>query len=58
MYMAVRKQANTQRSVVDVSRYTGMEIEHAHNTAGLIVQKHGTHLDAKVVDDFVGDMRK
>ena len=60
LYMAVRKHTSHRavNQVVDVSRYTGMEVEHAHNTAGLINQKQGSHMDTGAVDDFVSDVRK
>ena len=42
---------------MDVSRYTGMEMEHGHDTAGLLEQSSGHHLDTIAVDSFVENSR-
>ena len=54
MFVAIKKQmagAAVTRSV-DVSRYTGMEVEHGHNTGNLIEMRHATHVDTAQVDRF------
>lgn len=44
MEIAVRHaQKKTYRNYVDISKYTGMEIEHKHDTAGVIPDQHELH---------------
>jgi len=33
----------THEHVVDISKYTEMEVEHGHDTASMIQKKHGVH---------------
>ena len=53
------------RSYVDVSRYTEMEVEHAHDTASQIPKSNAEHLQPswskgfeKAVDASVGEVKK
>lgn len=38
--------------MIDISAYTGMEIEHSHDTAGSYVAKRGVHVNLGAVPDF------
>ena len=54
MYWAIRQKmrvASVSQSV-DVSRYTGMEIEHGHNTGGYHNNTTSNHLDMGAVNGF------
>lgn len=47
MYIAIKAKMDAKRGVdtfVDISKYTEMEIEHAHDTANTIKSKQGVHL--------------
>jgi hypothetical protein len=39
-------------SVLDISRYTEFEIEHGHDTASRIPQRHGVHSEYSHLDEF------
>ena len=53
MKIKMRQEANkTYESVVDISRYTEMDIETSHDTASVIPQQHGTHSLSRVTEDF------
>jgi hypothetical protein len=54
MAVRMRQEASkTFENVVDVSRYTEMDVEHSHDTAGVIPQQHGTHSYVRLTDEFV-----
>ena len=40
------------RQLVDVSRFTGMEVEHKHDTESVISHKYDGHVHPSVVQDF------
>ena len=48
MYWSMRKFGahNSQKvsEIIDISGYTGMEVEHAHDTSTVLLQKHGVHV--------------
>ncbi len=47
MYIAIKAKMDAKRGVeriVDISRFTEMEIEHGHDTANTIKSKQGVHL--------------
>lgn len=47
MYIAIKAKMDAKRGVdkiIDISRYTEMEIEHGHDTANTIKSKQGVHL--------------
>ena len=53
--MAVHQRAAARqnfRSYVDVSRFTGMEIEHKHDTESVISHENDGHVHPKSVQDF------
>lgn len=55
LYMAVNQRVAARqnfRSYVDVSRFTGMEIEHKHDTESLINHDNDGHVHPKSVQDF------
>ncbi len=55
----MRFAANTKHdSVIDVSKYTEMEIEHSHDTASRINQPRGVHADYHFIDDRFKDNLK
>lgn len=47
--MAARKNF---RQYVDMSRFTGMEVEHKHDTESVIQHKYDGHVHPKSVEDF------
>ena len=47
MYIAIKDKMDAKRGderIVDISRFTEMEIEHGHDTANTIKSKQGVHL--------------
>ena len=47
MYIAIKAKMDAKRGVekiIDISRYTEMEIEHGHDTADTIKSKQGVHV--------------
>ena len=51
--MAVKMRCESRKaadSVLDISRYTEMDIEKGHDTAGVIGATHGVHADYKHLD--------
>lgn len=38
--------------MVDISRYTEMEVEHGHDTANQIAHPNEGHIQADVINDF------
>ena len=51
--MAVKMRCEARKaadSVLDISRYTEMDIEKGHDTAGVIGASHGVHADYKHLD--------
>jgi hypothetical protein len=68
LYMAATERASARsnfRSVVDMSRFTGMEVEHRHDTESVIQHKYDGHVHpetvqsfTKVVDKKFGDIQK
>ena len=59
MAVRMRQEANKKLdSVVDVSRFTEMDIEKGHDTEGVIPQNHGTHLQMEGVNAYSQRMSK
>jgi hypothetical protein len=55
LYMAVSERVEARknfRSVVDISRYTGMEVEHKHDTASVIPHKGDGHVHPASLQEF------
>ena len=53
LMMAVKMRCEARKaadSVLDISRYTEMDIEKGHDTAGVIGASHGVHADYKHLD--------
>jgi hypothetical protein len=53
MYIAIKAKMDAKRGVekiVDISRYTEMEIEHGHDTASVINSKQGVHLQTESIN--------
>lgn len=42
----------TYRDYVDISKYTGMEIEHSHDTTNAYLHHNELHLNPKSLEDF------
>ena len=61
LYLSVNERFEARknfRSYVDVSRYTGMEIEHKTDTASAIPHKFDGHVHPKTVEDFSKQVEK
>ena len=53
MQVKMRLEARKKtESLIDISRYTEFEVEHGHDTASRIDQKHGVHPEITHLDDF------
>ena len=55
MYMGVSERfaaRKTFRSYVDISRFTGMEVEHKHDTDNAIAHNQDGHINPKSIEDF------
>ena len=47
MYIAIKSKMDASRGadkIIDISKYTEMEIEHGHDTANTIRSKQGVHI--------------
>ena len=40
------------RSYVDISKFTGMEVEHKHDTSSVIQHKYDGHVHPESIQDF------
>lgn len=40
------------KSIVDVSRYTGMEVEHKHDTGSTIAHNYDGHIHPNLIESF------
>lgn len=68
LYMAVSTRMASRRnfrSYVDISKFTGMEVEHKHDTESVINHENDGHVHPKTVKDFTkyvetqyGDIKK
>jgi len=47
----------THEHVVDISKYTEMEIEHGHDTSSSIPKRHGVHVDFSLVENSTKQAR-
>ena len=55
LYMAVNVRAAARRDFrhyVDVSRFTGMEVEHKHDTESVISHQHDLHVHPSSIQEF------
>ena len=53
MYIAIKAKMDAKRGVekiIDISKYTEMEIEHGHDTANVIKSKQGVHLQTESIN--------
>ena len=61
MYMSAYRMKQAQkaaRSYVDISKYTGMEIEHKHDTASELPHDTSPHVNVDTLKQFTTQMKK
>lgn len=61
LYMQIRTKTEAQkdwRQHVDVSRFTGMESEHGHDTQNIIGTKQGVHVQTATLKDYNAYLQK
>ena len=55
LYMAVQSRVAQRRNFrhyVDISKYTGMEVEHSHDTESQIPTSTGSHIHPQMIQPF------
>ena len=55
---AIIVQVTVFEKIVDISRYTEMEIEHGHDTASVINSKQGVHLQTESINQYGENLRR
>ena len=60
MYIAIKSKMDANRGadkIIDISRYTEMEIEHGHDTANTIRSKQGVHIQVDQISEYGEKLR-
>ena len=62
LYMSIKQrtdaQTKTWKQTIDMSDYTEMEVEHAHDTGNTLGTKQGVHVQTATIDNYADKMRK